>query len=79
MAKVDQIRSISKSKKLRILKLTEPDYDIRQWIISNDRLRFKACYGSIVEKDGSVCLPSNVAESLDVSPGDWVRFVKSKE
>lgn len=57
----------------------QPFHNSENAIICNERIDFRACYGQIVcSPDGLATISVDVAEALEVKPGDKVRYLALK-
>lgn len=73
------IRSIENNQIATIQKILDTPEHSTEYLISNTRIDFRACYGMIeqTEKEG-VILSRHVADSLCVKEGDKVRFLRKR-
>jgi arginine N-succinyltransferase len=76
---VGNIRTVKKSKKEVVTGISDRGSFPLDYIVSNTRLNFRACLGSITRAPGGgVVAPKAVSEALGVEPGDHVRFAPFK-
>lgn len=75
-AMTKKIRCIKTCIKEKIIDLTKDLQNTPQYILSNNRLDFKACYSPVhrIQKKG-VVIPTKVAQALELKIGDTVRYV----
>lgn len=72
---LDQIRTVRGSRQAVVTKLVS-DPGTAPQLIANTATDFRVCRGPVVvENDGQVALPQDVAVALNVKPGDTVRYV----
>lgn len=71
------IRSIRDSKKIKIELTEDPLTEEKEFILANDLLNFRACYGHLKfdPNKNMAFINQNVAEALLVKPGDSIRYV----
>lgn len=73
------IRTVSKSILAPIKEISSDTVESDQFILSNNNLNFRACYGTLlVNPDQSVILPATTAKALNVHPGETIRYIKAK-
>lgn len=71
-----KIRSIEASCLGKITHVTNEALTTASYILSNDRLNFRACLSSIIiHEDGGITIPEEAAKALKVSIGDSIRYV----
>lgn len=78
--KTAELRTIKQSI-VSTVKETPSQVDADQFIICNNRIDFRACFGSvkiIPHTHGNVCIPAEVADALQIKIGEQIRFVKPK-
>jgi arginine N-succinyltransferase len=75
-APTSSIRAIKSSKTITIDTTDDLLADESEFILSNDRLDFRACYGNLqfVSKNHGL-INKNVAEALLIQPGNFIRYV----
>lgn len=76
-APLDQIRTVRESTRITLNKITTR-IDSELYMIANTRLdRFRICRGPLrINADGTADSIREVAEALDVRPGERIRFVR---
>lgn len=75
-AKTAEIRSIKESRLAKINDLSLEDISSDQFLLSNERIDYRACYGKIKKiSDNQIILTKKVAAALKVEPGDSIRYV----
>jgi arginine N-succinyltransferase len=73
-----EIQSISNSQTGKVSKIYSEVHTSTEYLISNNRLDFRACFGKItIENDETVGLYSDVAQALEIKEGDTIRYVTS--
>lgn len=74
----DDIRGVRESKETIVASVVDREIESPQYVVSvggGDRV-FSACEARLTVEDGCVNLPRRVAETLEISVGDTVRYVK---
>lgn len=75
-AKTSAIRTIQKSMLTQIEVTTAPLTDETEYILANEHLNFRACYGKIqIISKTQARINEEVASALLVKKGDWIRYV----
>lgn len=71
-----KIRSVKESIKTTVSGITDEIVDTPKFILSNDKLNFRACFCPIQKnKKGGIIIPLDVAQALELKVGDTVRYV----
>lgn len=71
-----EIRTIKHSNIAKVIDVSTKPIQSEPYIISNDKLDFRACYTTLQVNDNKeVIIPSEVAEALEVSTGDIIRYI----
>lgn len=78
-AKTDALRTVRKSVRTRVAGTTMQPIHSPQYIISNTKLDYRACYTQLTSSKEGVLLPQEVAEALNVKPGDPIRYVETQK
>lgn len=79
MARLVEIRSVDKSAKTKLGRISREPIDSEEHIVCNTRLDFRACLGKVgKEPDGMIRLEAMVADALEIKEDDEVRFVSLK-
>lgn len=75
-AKTSAIRTIKKSSLIQIDVSVDPLTGETEYILANERLDFRACYGKmqIISKTQAL-INEEVAHALLIKKGDWIRYV----
>jgi arginine N-succinyltransferase len=59
-----------------VSKITSKITDNKDYIISNNRVDFRACYGSLeMDPKGGANLSTPVAKALHIDVGEHIRFI----
>lgn len=75
-AKTAKIRTVHDSQVATIKATTDIPISSRRYLISNNRIDFRACISRLIlTPSGLVVLPNDVARALRVEPGESIRFV----
>lgn len=74
-AAVKDIRTIRLRQTARIKKICEIEDHGEKWLLSNNSIDFRACYGNITIDAEGICLTEPAANALKVNVGDMVHFV----
>ena len=75
-AETKQIRSIKDSVVAELTSVSRQPIDSPRYIISNNRLNFRACYGTLQKTaENGIVLPSDIAAALQIKVGDFIRYV----
>jgi len=75
-ARLDKIRTVDESVKTSVAEIITDPIQSEEYIISNTKLDFRACLGPIKKNDdGTISLGKEIAELLNVTKGDDIRFV----
>lgn len=75
MVKTDEIRSVKKNEWMKAVISDHGAEGDKAHIISNNRLDFRACYGSVLVDKHHGLIRKEVAEALEVKEGDYIRFI----
>jgi arginine N-succinyltransferase len=76
LAATKQIRSIKNSRVIQIEITSDSLVQEPEFILSNERLAFRACYGNIqFANKNKRLINQEVAEALQVKSGDFIRYV----
>lgn len=76
-ADTKEINTIKNSKVSSVKALSKELNSPERYLLSNDRIDFRACYGVVqVEDDGRIVISEEVAEGLQVQIGDPVRYIR---
>jgi len=70
-----KIRSIKTSIIAKIFEITNEALDTPAYIISNNRIDFRACLSCLEKNKNGIILPANIASALHVKIGDHIRYV----
>jgi arginine N-succinyltransferase len=75
-APTKSIRTIKNSRLIHIETTSDLLTDGEDFILSNERLDFRACYGKlhIINKDQGI-INQDVAQALRVKPGEMIRYI----
>ncbi|MFP4144919.1 MAG: arginine N-succinyltransferase [Phycisphaeraceae bacterium] len=71
----DQVRSVKESRTAELAELANGDLESPPCIVSNTRRDFRACLTRLEPVGGRVRLPREAAGTLELGPGDPVRWV----
>jgi arginine N-succinyltransferase len=71
----DEIRTVRTSIRTKIAEITDEPLNGEDWLISNARLDYRCCKGSLQTTPAGVRLSSATALALQVKVGDAVRYV----
>lgn len=75
-AETKKIRTVKTSIKDKIVDVTNEFSDAPKFILSNNKLDFRACYSPVQRnRQGGVIIPLKVAKALGLNIGDTVRYV----
>lgn len=75
-AATEEIRSFKYSQTAIVKKFSTAPIDSDRYIISNQKLNFRSCYGQLNKnEDGSIVLTTEVGHALGIQEGDKVRYV----
>lgn len=75
-AVIKEIRSIKESRLAKVHEMTTDEVHSEQYIICNDRIDFRACYGNlIITSDYDALLPASVVQALNLKIGDIFRYM----
>lgn len=75
-AEIQEIRAVKSSTVVRIAEITPKPLEGARYIISNNRLNFRACFSQIHHQgQQGIIIPAETATALQVHAGDMVRFV----
>lgn len=73
-AKLSNLYTVKESRTYVLVKVTGDSIEGKTYILSNDRLDFRACYGTMqISSDGKATLTKEVADALRLAPGDSFR------
>lgn len=76
IAKTAHIRSIKHNRVIHIEITKDPLFEETEFILANTSIDFRACYGNILLKgNGSGVINQDIAEALQVKPGQPIRYV----
>lgn len=73
-AQTTEIRTIKNSCSEAVAEIVRTPIESTRYIISNQRLEFRACYSTLQKGSKGICIPVECAEALKVKPGDIVRY-----
>lgn len=73
-----EVRTIAHSTTAALVATMPADESPGLFIVSNDRLDFRACLGAVDLRPEGVALPRDVALALGLKLGDWVRYVPAR-
>jgi len=77
-AKTAHVHTIKESLTGNVASITHTSFDAVRYIISNERLDFRACYGQLhVPGNGQIYLSPEMASGLEVKLGDLIRYIPS--
>jgi|694.fasta_scaffold45851_2 arginine N-succinyltransferase len=77
-ARREEIRCVKESHLAKVREITSEDIPSEKYIICNNRIDFKACFGHLeVSSDFGARLAVSVAEVLDLKIGDIFRYVSA--
>lgn len=71
----ENIVAITHSERLMVTDLFEANAKEKGFIIANERLDFRACYGQVRKEGEKVLISSEVACQLEVGVGDYIRIL----
>lgn len=74
-AKTKEIRTIKDSCIDTVAEIIRNPIESTRFIVSNERLDFRACYSTLHKGSKGIYLPIETAEALKVKPGDIVRYI----
>jgi arginine N-succinyltransferase len=70
------IRSVVNSEVAKINEISSSPFKTEKFIICNNRIDFRACYGHLKKIDEGVILETDTAHALQVKQGDNIRYLK---
>jgi arginine N-succinyltransferase len=71
----DKIRTVKNSKVVKITAITKEPVTSESFLISNERIDFRACIGMMEHHSNELKLPLDVANALNVKAGDTIRYI----
>lgn len=75
-AEIHKIRTIQESKLEIITEITTETFSSPPFLLSNTHINFKACLSPLEKHpNGGIVISQEVAEALDVTKGDYIRYV----
>lgn len=70
------LKTVKSSLLTQVKAVTSKPFNGEQAIICNERLDFRACFGTVTcGTEGLATISSDVAEALEVQPGDTIRYI----
>jgi len=76
-AEVQKLRSVTDSSRDIVSRIASQPLEGPRYILSNDRIKFRACYSQLQFNHKGVCIPKEVAQALEVQLGDQIRYISS--
>lgn len=74
-AKTQEIRTVKFSSVDTLAEITRNPIESLRYIVSNDRIDFRACYSTLQKGSKGIYLPVESAEALKLKVGDTLRYV----
>lgn len=73
-APVDEIQTIKNSQLKQVARIEKLGSETKNYLISNTRCDFRACYGTLSFESNELILDETAAKLLEVNTGDEIRF-----